>query len=91
MSVYGYGDIDPETGLLKNALEYYDYIRKLLFKTGNDNKIKISINVKNNEYTHIFNIDEIFTLKNDPDNPENYTVINTIYTGENLGHNQEFY
>lgn len=91
MPVYSYDDIDPETGLLDSRKKYYDYLKDLLFKTGNDNKIKISINVKNNEYTHIFNIDEIFTLKDDPDNPENYTVINTIYTGENLGHNQEFY
>lgn len=88
MPVFAYDDIDPSTGRL-NDIEYFNYLNSILLH--NDNKIKISINVKNESFTHTFNILDIFTLLGNNDTYENYTTVKTVYTGENIGANNEFY
>ena len=80
IQVYSYKDIESSTGLLSSE-KYYNYVTKLFLEE--DNKIKVSINVKNKSFEHTFNINDIFTL-NGIEKPEIYTQITTIYTGENL-------
>lgn len=86
MPVYSYDDIDASTGLL-DAEEYYNYIKTLL--TEDDNNVVVSINVKNQSFTHTFKFNDIFELNAD-NNYEEYTVVKTIYTGENIN-NSEFF
>ena len=88
MSVYSYGEIESSTGLLSPD-EYYKYVSRLFLEE--DNKIKVSINVKNKSFEHTFNINDIFTI-NATKKPEEYTIIKTVYTGENITDTQhEFY
>lgn len=89
VSVYSYDEIESSTGLLSSD-EYYNYIIKLFL--ADDNKIKVSINVKNKSFEHTFNINDIFTINDDPSIYSEYTIIKTIYTGENITKNHhEFY
>lgn len=88
MQVFAYDDIDISTGLL-SSVEYYNYMSSILLHT--DNKIKISINVKNHSFIHTFDILTIFTLLGNEDTYEEYTTVKTVYTGENLGVSNEFY
>ena len=87
MPVYSYNDVSIENNLL-DASCYYDYVKTVFLDK--DNEIKIAINIKNNSYTYNFNVNSIFTL-NASNNYEDYTTVKTIYTGENVGNNQEFY
>lgn len=80
IQVYSYNDIESSTGLLSSE-KYYNYVSKLFLEE--DNKIKVSINVKNKSFEHTFNVNDIFTL-NGTGKPDIYTQITTIYTGENL-------
>ena len=80
MPVYSYDKIESSTGLLSPD-EYYNYVTRLFLEE--DNKIKVSINVKNKSFEHTFNINDIFTI-NETEHPEIYTQVNTIYIGENL-------
>lgn len=91
MPVYSYDEIESSTGLLSSD-EYYNYVTRLFLEE--DNKIKVSINVKNKSFEHTFNINDIFTINEviDPSIQSEYTIIKTIYTGENITENQhEFY
>lgn len=89
MQIFSYDDIDSSTGLLSSD-KYYDFIEKLLVAQ-TDNKVKISINIKNQEFTHIFDFNEIFELNGDASTYQNYTDITTVYIGSNIGENKEFY
>lgn len=94
--VYGYNEINPETNQLP-AVEYYNYLMSVLSQS--DNKVKVSINIKNESFTHVFNATDIFDFI-DSDHAsglEKYTTITTVYTGNNLVNssndivNSEFY
>jgi hypothetical protein len=69
MPVYSYDKIESSTGLLSPD-EYYNYVTRLFLEE--DNKIKVSINVKNKSFEHTFNINDIFTI-NETEHPEIYT------------------
>ena len=69
MPVYSYNDIESSIGLLSSE-KYYNYVTKLFLEE--DNKIKVSINVKNKAFEHTFNINDIFTL-NGTEKPDIYT------------------
>lgn len=94
IKVFSYND--ASNGVL-NPEEYYNYVKDLLFREDNTNKIKVSINIKDKSFTHTFDINEIFEFGLDPSTATSsdyadYTLIKTIYTGENLATNsQEFY
>ena len=86
MPVYSYSHVDDMN--LLDASYYYDYLNRVFLDR--DNQVKIAINIKNTSYTYNFNVNDIFAL-NASNNYEDYTTIKTIYTGENVGDNQEFY
>ena len=91
MPVYSYDELESSTRLLSSD-KYYNYITRLFLEE--DNKIKVSINVKNKSFEHTFNINDIFTINEvtDPSIQSEYTIIKTVYTGENITDNQhEFY
>ena len=88
MPVYSYNDVSNNEDHLLNASCYYDYLNQVFLD--NDNIVKISINVKNESYTYNFGVNDIFAL-DASNNYEEYTTVKTIYTGENIGNNQEFY
>ena len=79
----------PENSEALNPKEYYDYLKEILLQ--NDNKIKVSINIKNKSFEYTFNINEIFTLSDNPENILEYFTVKTIYIGENINENKEYY
>lgn len=86
--VFNYNKVKSSTGLL-NLKEYYDYLKEILLQS--DNKIKVSINIKNKSFEYTFNINEIFTLSDNPENISEYFTVKTIYIGENINENKEYY
>lgn len=86
IEIFEYSDDDQD---IMDLDVYQTYINEL-FNIDTDNKVKISINIKNKSFTHTFNIFDIFVLLNN--SPiEDYIKVTTVYTGENLGGNKEFY
>lgn len=75
------------------AQDYYAYLKFLFLD--NENTVKVSINVKNTSYTFELDVDEIFDLSLDEDDPmlpfNEYFNVKTVYIGENIGENKEFY
>ena len=86
--VFNYNKVESSTGLL-NPKEYYDYLKEILLQS--DNRIKVSINIKNKSFKYTFNVNEIFTLNNNPENISEYFTVKTIYIGENINENKEYY
>lgn len=88
MPVYSYDNVDTETNLL-DASCYYDYLNRILLD--DENQVKVAINIKNKSFTYTFGVGSIFELTGDASTYQDYTTVSTIYTGENLDQNQEFY
>ncbi len=85
MRVFSYAEIDN----IDNSV-FYDYIKKILMDT--NNKVKVSININDQSFTHTYAFKQVFTLNNITENFEDYFTITKIYTGNNTeGAEQEYY
>lgn len=85
MPVFSYADVDN----IDNS-EFYNYIKKILMDV--NNKVKVSININDQSFTHTYAFKQVFTLNNITENFEDYFTITKIYTGNNTeGSEQEYY
>jgi len=69
--------------------EYYQYMRTILLDS--DNKVTLSINVNGISYTAEYGFYDIFTMTAESYSYEDYYNINTIYTGNNIADDYEYY
>ena len=85
MPVFSYDEIDSTDNSV-----FYNYIKKILMDV--NNKVKVSININDQSFTHTYAFKQVFTLNNITENFEDYFTITKIYTGNNTeGTEQEYY
>ena len=85
MRVFSYDEIDSTDNSV-----FYNYIKKILMDV--NNKVKVSININDQSFTHTYTFKQVFTLNNITENFEDYFTITKIYTGNNTeGTEQEYY